>query len=283
MATFDAGQVRKFRAVRQHMSDNQMDVIASPNAMDTVLLPLKSEMRITSGPMPTGLPGGFLVEETTKKLALDMCSVYRPLVTVGFDGDVVYCLFTNPFHLQAHPRDGKHWQSAIAQEACWAGEPLNTPTSPRSRFSRLKAMIQRPQASSSFSSEILSTQEFHGAGRHEWPDDEDDLCLEWKPAGFNLVAKLTEAGSVDGIFVVYNMFPQDEDGKRIPVTHENWSIPRTPVGKQGQQVACAKIANRLADCGKEYGVVWTDKIEHPVELVRVVRTGSARLLHATVD
>jgi hypothetical protein len=141
--------------------------------------------------------------------------------------------------------------------------------------------------------------------------------------GFNLVARLGPSGHAggNGIYAIYDMFPRDEfadydqyldddyddylaseeyvanggqgfdhgpeHDKRLrqrQFKHSYWGIP--PVAKGGnekEQFSCAKLADRFSDLGKAYRVVWMDKIEHPVELVRVVRSRNGGVLRATVD
>jgi hypothetical protein len=98
------------------------------------------------------------------------------------------------------------------------------------------------------------------------------------------VARLGPSGHADGIFAIYDMFPWDEDdGERHQITHPFWGIPPSSPIKTGEQFSCAKIGQRLSEFAKNRVVVWTDKIEHPVELVRVMRSGDGRVLRATVD
>ncbi|KAL2130039.1 hypothetical protein VTI74DRAFT_6968 [Chaetomium olivicolor] len=126
------------------------------------------------------------------------------------------------------------------------------------------------------------------AGQHGWPDNDTIRRLDWESTGFNLFARLGPTCRVESIWAIYNMFPEDEmNWWRNPVSHKRWGIPPTPAGKEEEeeeeQFSVAKVGNRLSDFGEDYHVVWTDKIEHPVELVGVVRTGDGGLLRATVD
>lgn len=59
----------------------------------------------------------------------------------------------------------------------------------------------------------------------------------------------------------------------------DWGIPYNP---EGEQFSCAKIGDRLGDFGWDFELQWKDKIEHPVELVRVAVSGNGMPLRITV-
>ncbi|KAK3364775.1 hypothetical protein B0T24DRAFT_598106 [Lasiosphaeria ovina] len=107
---------------------------------------------------------------------------------------------------------------------------------------------------------------------------EDDL--DWKTTGFHLVARLGDSGSIDGVYAIYNMFPEDDiTGARQQVTHRFWGIPpsRGNDGKPHEQLqfSVARIGDTLGSLGYVKPLCWHDKVEQPVELVRVKRAGNA--------
>lgn len=105
----------------------------------------------------------------------------------------------------------------------------------------------------------------------------------WNETGFYVVGKLTYFGTVESIHIIFDMFPTMDDGSgnRIQYTWSGWgTLPTSP---DEQQLSCAKIGNRLGDFGWDVELKLTDMIEHPVELVRVVRTSDGSALRITVD
>lgn len=149
-----------------------------------------------------------------------------------------------------------------------------------------------------------------------WNTDDDRILgtpVGWRTSGFVVVVRVGRSGHADGIYAIYNMFEiydddddssysghdynnnnddddDDDDNSRnfgVLITHSRWGIP--PIaGLAGReeskdQFSCAKIGPSLSSFGKDYQMVWIDKIEHPVELVRVKRSGNGRIVRATVD
>ncbi len=111
-------------------------------------------------------------------------------------------------------------------------------------------------------------------------EEGDDCALDWEPTGFCVVARLGAFGHIDGVYIVYNMFPNDEYGDRKQVIHGAWGIPPNP---PGEQFSCARIGDTLGDFGFVFELAWLDKIEHPVELVRAVRSSTGGAMRLTVD
>ncbi|PTB62963.1 hypothetical protein BBK36DRAFT_1162742 [Trichoderma citrinoviride] len=111
----------------------------------------------------------------------------------------------------------------------------------------------------------------------EQGDDSDD----WEPTGFAVVARLSPAGRMDGVYAIYNMNPVDLDTfKREPVTNATWGIPPS---SPEEQFSCARIGNKLGDFGFKFELAWTEQVHHPVELVRAVRSSTGGAMRITVD
>jgi hypothetical protein len=141
-----------------------------------------------------------------------------------------------------------------------------------------------------------------------WKDEEEDEIEEntpheWEDTGFVLVARLSRSGHLDGIYAIYDMtyeYTCDEEWRpdraganeepEITKTHL-WGIPptdlfwwRKPAQERWKcQFSCAKLGPSLSSFGRGRQVVWTEKINHPVELVRVKRLGDGRIVRVTVD
>ncbi|KAL7899013.1 hypothetical protein HDV63DRAFT_379171 [Trichoderma sp. SZMC 28014] len=106
----------------------------------------------------------------------------------------------------------------------------------------------------------------------------------WERTGFSVVARLGNSGRMDGIYVIYNMNPWNEDiGSRRQVKEDNWGIPPSSPEEQQVQFSCAKIGNALRDFGFGKRLRWTEQIQHPVELVWAVRSSTGSAMRITVD
>ncbi|KAL7926894.1 hypothetical protein ACQKWADRAFT_326950 [Trichoderma austrokoningii] len=113
---------------------------------------------------------------------------------------------------------------------------------------------------------------FHELGTLQCPTnfkDSDDYDGDWEETGFSVVARLSASGHIDGVYIIYNMNPRDAfTWKREKVTHSKWGIlPSSP----GEQFSCARIGKAMGDFGFMNKLAWNDQIQHPVELVRVVK------------
>jgi hypothetical protein len=108
--------------------------------------------------------------------------------------------------------------------------------------------------------------------------------------GFVVVMRLTPSGYADGIYAIYDMYDDiyrdpmvdDSSGESI-LSHHDWGKPPTWDVKPKDQFSCAKLGPRLSSLGKDHQVVWTDRIQHPVELVRAKRLEDGRIVRTTVD
>ncbi|KAK4150989.1 hypothetical protein C8A00DRAFT_17552 [Chaetomidium leptoderma] len=218
----------------------------------------------------------------------------RPCIPIGFDGDTIYRLDPEVFGLWAQPRD----DDPEPDDPFLGINSTVQPREPARPANRRQANLSEMSACSAESDDAnvpgfvfsqlgelqYATRRDHQQG---WPDDDDDKAnkeLHWMPSGFNLVARLSSSARTDGIFAIYNMFPRDDfDWKRHQITHPFWGIPPTTPIDGDEQFSCAKLGQHLSEFGKGHRVVWMDRIEHPVELVRVTRSGDGRVLRATVD
>jgi hypothetical protein len=112
-------------------------------------------------------------------------------------------------------------------------------------------------------------------------EEGDDCEGDWEPTGFCVVARLSDTGRINGVYIIYNMNPRrDGYGKRQQVTHGAWGIlPSSPK----EQFSCARIGSTMQDFDFKHKLAWNDQIHHPVELVRVVKSSTGGAMRVTVD
>jgi hypothetical protein len=236
-----------------------------------------------------------------------MDKLYSIVVPIGFDGNILYRLLTDPFTLQAHPREDTATPSSdlLLQSYFLGVNPTVQPREPAVPANRRQANLSETSTRSAESDDVdMPGFEFFQLGELEYArrrdgrsgpwnnDDERDLPFGWRKTGFVMVARLGPSRRVDGIYAIYNMWFRDEDEEACCsddlepkiITHSYWGIPPTAKFAGGEdQFSCAKLGPRLSSFGKDHQVVWTEKIGHPVELVRVKRSGDGRILRTTVD
>ncbi|KAK3357995.1 hypothetical protein B0T25DRAFT_540717 [Lasiosphaeria hispida] len=250
----------------------------------------------------------LLQDSFLNRIIPSMTEEPSPTVPIGSDRDFLYRLVANPDGLVPHDRN--------CSEMTVESEPLipyyilgvNTTVQPREPAVPTSRRKANTSEVSTYSAESDDAQTpgfiFFQLGdleyaRHKLEENwspslaetlitsiqEDDL--DWKTTGFHLVARLGDFGSIDGVYAIYNMFPEDDiTGARQQVTHRFWGIPpsRGNDGKPHEQFSVARIGDTLGSLGYVKPLCWHDKVKQPVELVRVKRAGNALgAIRQTVD
>jgi hypothetical protein len=199
----------------------------------------------------------FLDADCTEELLEDMDMLSPTIVPIGFEGDILYRLATDPFGLQAHPRaDTTPSGDLPLFQSCFLG--IN-PTVPSEDTTNTPDFVF-------FQLGDLEYARRRNGRSGPWNDkDETNLLFGWQKTGFVMVARLgSSSGRVEGIYVIYDTGFREED-------EEAWSGDIPPTSGDNQ-FSCARLGPRLSSFGKDHEVVWTEKFEHPVELVRVKRS-----------
>ncbi|KAH6844822.1 hypothetical protein B0I37DRAFT_378378 [Chaetomium sp. MPI-CAGE-AT-0009] len=235
---------------------------------------------------------------------LDGMRVKYPIVVpMGFDGDILYQLATDAFILGAHPQEDTMAapSSDPLLRTCFLGVNLTVqPPEPSGPMSRrhygLNKISTRPAKGDHTDSPGFV---FFQLGQLQYANPKNGRKgpWDWQDTDFVVVARLGASGRVDGIYAIYNMLEYDDQEDSLEgrdedvivcIRHPNWGIPPTAklTGRK-DQFSCAKLGPRLSSFGKDRRIFWTEKIEHPVELVRAKYVkqskDTGRLLRTTVD
>lgn len=162
-----------------------------------------------------------------------------------------------------------------------------------------KIPVRRRQANLSEESSRLNESDdmetggfvFHQLGALEyWGDEPENLTSyegaangDWLPTLFRVVVRFGRNGAANGIYIVYDFYPEDENGSsRYPKTDsEYWG--QLPEDKSGQRVSIARIADKITDLrfGRTFDM--TEVFDYPVELVRAVSTREGTIIRATIS
>ncbi|KAK3345920.1 hypothetical protein B0T25DRAFT_583207 [Lasiosphaeria hispida] len=227
-------------------------------------------------------------------------------VPIGHDQDFVYRLLADPDGLVPHNRHMGHFTPAEEPLLPCYILGVNTtvqPCEPALPASRRKANLSEVSTHSAESDDneapgfIFFTLGPLEYSRHRLVGGSssvvDENGLEWKRTGFCLIARVGDFGHISGVYATYDMFllgatdithvwfPTKEDvsggPSRDQITSENWGIP--PGGGEGgginEQFSLARIGDTVGSLGFARPIMWHDEVEHPVELVRVKRTGNS--------
>ncbi|KAL7954398.1 hypothetical protein V8C34DRAFT_294389 [Trichoderma compactum] len=95
-------------------------------------------------------------------------------------------------------------------------------------------------------------------------EEGDDVEGEWEPTDFCVVARLSAAGHINGVYILHNT-------NREQVARGAWGLG-IPPSSTGEQFSCARIGGTLRDFGFEVKLAWSEQIHHPVELVGAVKS-----------
>jgi hypothetical protein len=246
--------------------------------------------------------------ETIDTAHLSSPSVYTTITKrIGYTSDlwlpfgcdkqrtVLYRLLVNPWELQPHQTAPPTTTASQVLPDWFLG--LNSTIQPRYPalpLSHRKAGLSEQSTASADSDDAEQSPgfEFFQLGRLEWVEDSPwDRAQagfygpdgpDWLDTAFVVVARLSNTGHCDGIYIVADMFPEDETGKREAIVGPEWG--KLPGAGPEQQFSCARVGRCLGDLVSfDTELKWTDVIEHPVELVRLKVTGSGRVLRSSID
>ncbi|OJD30408.1 uncharacterized protein BKCO1_610005 [Diplodia corticola] len=171
---------------------------------------------------------------------------------------------------------------------CFLGVNLTVqPREPSRPANRREANLSEESTRTAESDDNPPGFEFQQLGELQYyvaalPDTIEDAAEGlWEPTGYYVVARIAPTGCIDGLYVLFDMFPVEDEytGIRSQITGDEWGY----MEPSDEQFTCARIGNRLGEMrfGKE--LLWTERVRHPVELVRVVRMGDGRLKRVSVD
>jgi hypothetical protein len=133
---------------------------------------------------------------------------------------------------------------------------VNTNVQPKIPVGRRQAKLSE-ESSKSNESDDMETGGFvfHQLGALEyWGDEAENLTSyedaangEWLPTLFRVVVRFGRNGAANGIYIVYDFYPEDENGSsRYPKTDsEYWG--QLPGDKSGEQYSIARIADKITD------------------------------------
>jgi hypothetical protein len=206
-----------------------------------------------------------------------------PWLPIGTDptSTILYRLLVGPYGLE--PQNEYPWHidreilpyCFLGINYCFLGIDediqLGQPAEP---LSRRKANLSEESIGSAVSDDNTPGFVFLQLGTLEYlrvtPDGDTPMHrlnkADWEDTGFALVVRLNAGGYADGIYVVADMLPHDEE-------ETDWGIPPHP---KGAQFSCARVATRLGDLGFHTVLELTEIIDHPFKLVWLMLTADGR-------
>ncbi|UKZ69262.1 uncharacterized protein TrAtP1_010274 [Trichoderma atroviride] len=236
----------------------------------------------------------FLNSTERKELLPGLTWAFRPWIPLGYEDTTFYRLLPSIHNLTPQKQDFPKTNYEVLDTAFLGVNTTVQPREPSQPLNR-RALNLSEQSTQSAESDDADAPGFvfHELGElqclecdtfAEMPttlEEGDNYRGTWEPTGFSVVARLGNFGRMDGIYVIYNMNPCDEhSGLRRQVTDSEWGIPPS---SPEVQFSCAKIGRALRDFGFQKRLTWNEQIQHPVELVWVVRSSTGSAMRITVD
>ncbi|KAI5859981.1 hypothetical protein GGS23DRAFT_583344 [Durotheca rogersii] len=253
-----------------------------------------------------------LMDKTVRiKLTRSAMENIPPVVPIGSDIDNLYRLVVDPYHLIPHDQNCSY-RTLDGTEELMSGCILGVNTTIQPREPALPVSCRNANLSErstrSAESDDDDTPGFIffqlGTLQYAWHnhednwssdiaeevaatmDDDDDGNVDWLDTEFYLVARLGQSGRTTGVYAIYNMFQTYGNScYRRQIVHDQWGIlPPLYGGGERQQFSMARIGDTLGCLGYGKPLVLEEKVEHPVELVRVKPSGNALgAIRQTVD
>jgi hypothetical protein len=129
----------------------------------------------------------------------------------------------------------------------------------------------------------LGTLEFFARGRSQTTSMDKLGRATWMSTGFCVVVRFGSTGQSQGIYIIYDMFPENVEGDRIQIEGgDRWGklVLDDPL-----QLSSAKIGATLRELQPGptgfKALTLTEMIRHPVEIVRAVRSPNGGIVRVT--
>ncbi|KAK3934139.1 hypothetical protein QBC46DRAFT_428946 [Diplogelasinospora grovesii] len=249
-----------------------------------------------------------LIDETFRiKLTRSTMENPAPVVPIGSDSNNLYRLVVRPYHLISYDQN-YGYTTLDGTEELIDGSILGVNTTIQPREPALPVSRRNANLSEQLTRSAESDDD-HAPGfiffqlgtlQYTWHNYEDNWSsdiaegvaanmdddeVNWLDTNFYLVARLGQSGRINGVYAIYDMFQAYGDSSyRRQITHDRWGILPPYSGGQTQQFSMARIGDTLGCLGYRKPLVLEEKVEHPVELVRVKRSGNAlSAIRQTVD
>jgi hypothetical protein len=214
----------------------------------------------------------------------------KPWIPIGKDQIAHYRLVPGAYCLMAHKDD----YNTPHQILCENVLGVNTNIAPR-KPARDRSQQQNMPEISTASNETdngkggfvfhqLGTLEYFAGARSQTTSMDKLGRSAWLSTGFCVVVRFGSAGQAKGIYLIYDMFPENVDGDRVEIESGNtWGrlVPDAAL-----QFSCAKVGATLRELqpGSDgfKALTLTELIGHPVELIRAARSSNGGIIRVTV-
>ncbi|KAL1614614.1 hypothetical protein SLS54_009584, partial [Diplodia seriata] len=167
------------------------------------------------------------------KLVEWMLRDVRPWVPLGRDHEgTAYRLMPEAYGLRPQQPDAaaKDTHHDLLPLSLLGVNTTVQPKQPAQPANRRKENLSEVSTRTAESDDDPPGFEFHQLGiLEEYGDDLPDNMAEaaegpWHRTGFYVVARLGNTGRIDGVYIIFDMFPTGANGQRRQITDANWGM-----------------------------------------------------------
>jgi hypothetical protein len=168
---------------------------------------------------------------------------------------------------------------------------VNTNIQPKIPLRSRKANLSERSTKSNESDDLeIAGFVFHQIGTLQYRGDEvenfqsleDAARGPWLATGFGVVVRFGRSGAANGIYIIYDFYPEDEWGERNLKLDDDEYWGRLPKDRTHQQFSMAKIADTITELRFGRMFTLTEVLDYPVEIVRAVKTPEDAIIRVTI-
>jgi len=214
----------------------------------------------------------------------------KPWIPIGKDQTKYYRLVPGAYCLMAHNVDYNMPREMLSENVLG----VNTNVAPRKPARDRSRQQSMPEVSTmsdetddgkgGFVFHQLGTLDYFAGDRSQTTSMSKLGRGAWLSTGFCVVVRFDSAGQSKGIYLIYDMFPENDYGDRAEIeSGDTWGrlVPYAAL-----QFSCARVGATLRELQPGptgfKALTLTEVISHPVELVRAVRSSNGGIIRATI-
>jgi hypothetical protein len=214
----------------------------------------------------------------------------KPWIPIGKDQKEHYRLVPGAYCLMAHKVDYSTpremlWENVLGVNTNVAPRKPNRDRSQQQSMSEISTMSnETDDGKGGFVFHQLGTLEYFAGDRRQTTSMSKLGRGAWRSTGFCVATRFDSAGQSKGIYLIYDMFPENDYGDRVEIeSGDSWGrlVPDAAL-----QFSCARVGATLRELQPGptgfKDLTLTELISHPVELVRAVRSSNGDIIRATI-
>ncbi|KAI9761453.1 MAG: hypothetical protein M1840_001797 [Geoglossum simile] len=210
-----------------------------------------------------------------------------PWLPVGTDrAGGIYRIVPGAYGLLPDQQDPKTDRELVSMNVLGVNTNVQPAIPSRSRKANLSEMSTRSNESddsdyAGFVFHQIGNLEYWGSDPKSLKTYDDAANGSWFPTRFHAVMRFGRNGAANGVFVIYDFYPEDEYlEERRKVNDPHWGY--LPSDVSDKPISIAKIAGKITDLRFGRTFDFMGPLDYPVELVRATKTPEDTVIRVTV-